>query len=93
MSRLNLSENLFIGVQELKTFQDFNSNFLNILGLLTNTYGFIENKDAIRLSDIADTDKTCFKTSSPGNLQIQFNTPSYAFSYPNNFLYYQWKFH
>ena len=50
MSRINLSENLFIGVQELQMFQNNCMNYLNIFGMLAKTFGLIENKDALSLS-------------------------------------------
>ena len=86
MSRINLSENLFIGVQELQTMQTFLSSFNTKLGLMTKNFGFIENKDAYNLSQVANSDRICFKASSPGNLQLQFASPSYAFAYPNNMI-------
>ena len=84
--RLNISENLFIGTQEISAIQNYALDFSNILGILAKTFGFIENKDLIRLSEIEKEDRTCFKASSPGNLQLQFYTPSYAMSYPNKMI-------
>lgn len=86
MSRINLSENLFIGVQELQMFQNNCMNYLNIFGMLAKTFGLIENKDALSLSKISDADRESFKATSPGNLQLQFTTPSYAFAYPNKLI-------
>ena len=40
MSYLNLKNNLFLGVEELETFQQCaNSDFYKILGFLTKNYG------------------------------------------------------
>lgn len=81
MSRLNLSENLFIGTQELNMLQQFN-NFTKVLGLMTKTYGFLENKDLNSLMKLSsNSERGCFKASTPGALQLQFTTPSYAFAY------------
>ena len=85
MSRLNLSENLFIGVQELDMLQQFN-NITKLLGLMTKNYGFLENKDLNNLLKINDIERSCFKASTPNSLQLQFASPSYAFAYPNNII-------
>lgn len=83
MSSLNLTENLFIGVQELNMMQQFN-NFTKLLGLMTKNYGFLENKDLNNLMKISDEERNCFKLTAPAPLQLQFFSPSYAFAYPNN---------
>ena len=61
MSRLNLTENLFLGVQELQVFQNNCMNYLNIFGMLAKNFGLIENKDALSLSKISDADRESFK--------------------------------
>ena len=86
MSRLNISEDLFIGSQELSALQNFSLGYLDIFGMMAKNFGLIENKDLIRLSEINDADRTSFKATSPGNLQLQFYSPSYAFAYPNKLI-------
>lgn len=89
MSKINLKENLFIGVQELTSMQNFLASHFNLLGMQAKTFGLIENADLIRIKNIDainKEDRTSFKLSSPGNLKIQINSPSYAFAYPNNLI-------
>lgn len=83
--RLNLTENLFIGTQELNMLQNFN-NFTTLMGLMAKNFGFLENKDLNNLSKINDSERSCFKLSSPKAMQLQFATPSYALSFPNKLI-------
>ena len=89
MAKLNLSENLFIGAQELNTLQNFQIDIKGLMGLMASNFGFIENKDAIRLSKITKEERNSFKLSSPGSYKLQFSTPSYAFAYPDKVI--SWK--
>ena len=84
--KLNLSENLFIGVQELSALQNFALGYKALFGLLASNFGLIEDKDSIRLEDTSNSDRNSFKATSPGNLQLQFFSPSYAIAYPNNII-------
>lgn len=82
MGKLNLSDNLFIGTQELKTFQENFLNFKTILGFLTKTYGFVDLKDAINDSQ----DNNCWKITASTGGSFTISTPSYAFAYPYNLI-------
>lgn len=87
MGKFNLVENLFVGVQELNAMQDFALNYYNIFGLLAKTFGLIENKDLLRLSETNNEDRESFKLSTPGALQLSFPAgKSFAFAYPNNLI-------
>ena len=82
MGKLNLSDNLFIGTQELKTFQENALFFKTILGYLTKHYGFVDLKDSINTS----LDNNCWKVSASTGGNFTISAPSYAFAYPNNLI-------
>ena len=83
MGRLNLKDDLFIGTQELKAFQDNMLQFKTILGYLTNTYGFIDLKDKSKFSE---NENSCWKVNPTTGGAFSISTPSYAFAYPNNLI-------
>ena len=83
MGRLNLNDNLFIGTQELKAFQDNILQFKTILGYLTNTYGFVDLKDKSRF---VEKENSCWKVTPTTGGAFSISTPSYAFAYPNNLI-------
>lgn len=83
MGRLNLNDNLFIGTQELKTFQDNILQFKTLLGYLTSTYGFVDLKDKSRYSE---GENSCWKVTSTTGGAFSISTPSYAFAYPNKLI-------
>lgn len=83
MGKLNLNDNLFIGTQELKTFQENILQFKTILGYLTNTYGFV---DLIDKANYVEGVNSCWKVEPTTGGALKIQTPSYAFAYPNNLI-------
>lgn len=83
MGRLNLNDNLFIGTQELKAFQDNILQFKTLLGYLTSTYGFVDLKDKSRYSE---GENNCWKVTPTTGGAFLISTPSYAFAYPNKLI-------
>ena len=83
MGRLNLKDNLFIGTQELKSFQDNVLQFKTILGYLTNTYGFVDLTDKSRFSE---NENNCWKITPTTGGAFSISAPSYAFAYPNSLI-------
>lgn len=82
MGKLNLSDNLFIGTQELKAFQENALQFKTLLGYLTKHYGFVDLCDSIQ-----DTsDNGCWKITTSTGGTFTISSPSYAFAYPNNLI-------
>lgn len=84
MSKVKLSDNLFIGTQELKTFQENLYHFRTILGYLTKHYGFVDLRDSLKSDEDEDN---CWKvTANPSGGSFSISSPSYAFAYPNNLI-------
>lgn len=83
MGKLNLNDNLFIGTQELKAFQDNALQFKTLLGYLTNTYGFVDLVDKSRL---VEKENNCWKVSPTTGGAFTIQAPSYAFAYPNKLI-------
>lgn len=81
---LKLSENLFIGAQELNMLQNFN-NFTTIMGLMTKNFGFLENQDLNNLLQKKNKERKSFQLIVENN-KLKFPTPSYAFAYPNKLI-------
>lgn len=82
MSKLNLNDNLFIGTQELKQFQQNSNFFYTILGYLTKHYGFVELKDSIN----ENLESNCWKVLPSTGGIFTISSPSYAFAYPNKLI-------
>lgn len=81
MAHLNLTDELFVGKEELLGLQQFaNTDTKKIFGFLTKTYGLVGN------SDLLNPINNSFLVSNAGTLQIKINNPSYAFAYPNNLI-------
>lgn len=83
MGRINLNDNLFIGTQELKSFQDNILQFKTLLGYLTKHYGFVDLRDSISYEE---GENSCWKVSPGTGATLTIQTPSYAFAYPNNLI-------
>lgn len=83
MGSLKLNDNLFIGTQELRAFQENALQFKTILGYLTNTYGFVDLKDKSRF---VEGENSCWKVIPTTGGAFSISAPSYAFSYPNNLI-------
>lgn len=83
MGKLNLTDNLFIGTQELKTFQENFLQFKVLLGYLTKTYGFVDLKDLINSSELAEENSNnCWKVNPTTGGTFTISAPSFAFAYP-----------
>ena len=87
MSSLNFNDNLYLGTQEFRNFQNFNSKFITFLGICANNFGFIEPNDALRIQQIDSVSKEnrqCFQVRRGSNGILNIATPSYALAWDQN---------